>query len=86
MMEMELLDSKDGWVELAQLHGETAESALLAALDALKACHSCLPGGVHGDLRDANVMVRNLRQNLGAIDSNSWEVRFIDFEVGSKQR
>ena len=58
MTVMELLDPLDGWVLLWGLTGRDAEEALFAALEKLKVAHSCLPGGVHGDLRDTNVLVR----------------------------
>ena len=58
MTVMELLDPRDGWVLLWGLTGRDAEEALSAALERLEVAHGCLPGGVHGDLRDANVMVR----------------------------
>ena len=55
---MELLDPQDGWVLLWGLTGRDAEEALSAALERLEVAHGCLPGGVHGDLRDANFLVR----------------------------
>ena len=58
MTVMELLDPRDGWVLLWALTGRDAEEALSAALERLAVAHGRLPGGVHGDLRDANVMVR----------------------------
>ena len=58
MTVMELLDPLEGWVLLWGLTGLDAEEALSAALERLEVAHNCLPGGVHGDLRDANVLVR----------------------------
>ena len=58
MTVMELLDPQDGWVLLWGLTGRDAEEALSAALERLEVAHSSFPGGVHGDLRDANVLVR----------------------------
>ena len=60
MTVMELLDPQDGWVLLWGLTGQ--EEALSAALERLEVAHGCLPGGVHGDLRDANVLVRQREQ------------------------
>ena len=54
---MEHLDPRDGWVLLWGLTGREAEEALSAALERLEVAHGCLVGGVHGDLRDANVLV-----------------------------
>ena len=58
MTVMELLDPRDGWVLLWGLTGQDAEEALSAAFEQLAVAHGCLPGGVHGDLWDANVLVR----------------------------
>ena len=88
MAKMEFLDPKDGWQCICNMTGQDASQAAAAVIDALKFAHSCLPGGVHGDLRAANTLVRRRVPTDGAsseagLPEGIWEVRFIDFEVGS---
>ena len=82
MTKMEYLDPQDGWICVCDLKGQDASQAASAILEALKVAHSCLPGGVHGDLRAANMLVRRKPMTeTGLSPEGIWEVRFIDFEV-----
>ena len=81
MTKMEYLDPQDGWMSMCSLKGQDVSQAATAVQEALKVAHSCLPGGVHGDLRAANTLVRRRLMAGPSPVGMIWEVRFIDFEV-----
>lgn len=86
MAKMEFLPPEDGWQCICNMTWQEASQASTAVMDALRVAHSCLPGGVHGDLRAANTLVRRREPNASPEAGHAegiWEVRFIDFEVGS---
>jgi hypothetical protein len=81
LVEMEWLDAKDGWVELASWRDSDVAAAASAAQAALQRAHSlygATPQQVfaHGDMRVQNIMVRNI--------GLSYEVRFVDFELSGE--
>ena len=67
---MERLDSADGWLAYDRAQPEQVKAVQSAWLRGVSA-----HGNVHGDLRDANILVRVLPAAASA-----WDVRFVDFD------
>jgi hypothetical protein len=86
LVEMELLGSDEGWVEMACWPGPDASTVVDAVQAALQQAHQAQDGTVgrvfaHGDMRVQNIMVREAAPGSGS----AYDVKFVDFEFAGAE-